>query len=92
MASEAERLRRTVGARVRELRRIRGRLSQERLAFQAGFDPSFIGRLERGDTGVTVETVAAICGALGITLREFFQPFDRPSGLRGPRRRRRATP
>lgn len=92
MASDAERLRRAIGARVRELRRARGRLSQERLAFQAGFDPSFIGRLERGGTGATVETIAAICGALGVPLREFFQAFDRPSGLRGPRRRRRAAP
>ena len=92
MASEAERLRRAVGARVRELRRTHGRISQERLAFHAGFDPSFVGRLERGETGVTVETIATICRALGVTLRVFFDPFDRRYGVRGPRRRRRANP
>ncbi len=89
MPSEAERLQRAVGARVRELRIDHGRLSQERLAFQAGFDPSFVGRLERGETGVTVSTLSAVCRALGLTLREFFQPFDRPFGVQGPRRRPR---
>ena len=88
MRSDAERLRRAVGGRVRELRRLHGRVSQEQLAFQAGFDPSFVGRLERGKTGVTVETLAAVCRALGITLRDFFQPFERSYGIQGPRRRR----
>jgi len=91
MPSEAERLQQAVGARVRQLRLAHGRLSQERLAFQAGFDPSFIGRLERGETGVTVSTLAAICKTLGLTLREFFAAFDRPFGVQGPRRRRRGT-
>lgn len=88
MPSESDRLRAAIGARVRELRHLRGHLSQERLAFRAGFDPSFLGRVERGSTGVTVETVAAICRALGVTLREFFQPFERSYGVQGPRRRR----
>jgi len=89
MPSEAERLQRALGARVRQLRMASGRLSQEQLAFRAGFDPSFLGRLERGETGVTVATLAAICKALGVTLREFFESFDRPFGVQGPRRRRR---
>jgi transcriptional regulator with XRE-family HTH domain len=91
MATEAERLRRAIGARVRELRRDCGELSQERLAYRAGFDPSFVGRLERGTTGATVETVAVICKALGITLNQFFEPFERTYALQGPRRIRRAT-
>lgn len=80
-----------IGARVRELRHLKGHLSQERLAFRTGSDPSFLGRVERGATGVTVETVAILCRALGVTLREFFQPFERPYGLRGPRRRRQSS-
>ena len=91
MPSEAERLQRAVGARVRQLRTAHGRMSQERLAFQAGFDPSFVGRLERGETGVTVATLAAICKVLDLTLGEFFESFDRPFGMQGPRRRRRRT-
>lgn len=76
---------------MRQLRTAHGGLSQERLAFQAGFDASFIGRLERGETGVTVSTLAAICRSLDLTLREFFDSFDRPFGVQGPRRRRRST-
>ena len=91
MPTEAERLRRAIGARVRELRHTCGQLSQERLAYRAGFDPSFVGRLERGKTGATVETVAIICKALGITLQQFFQPFERPYAVQGPRRKRSRT-
>jgi len=32
--------------------------------------------LERGESGVTVEALAAILAALGVSLKEFFQPFE----------------
>lgn len=76
---------------MRQLRKDRGGFSQERLAFEAGFDPSFLGRLERGETGVTVATIAAICRALRVTLEQFFEAFDRPFGIQGPRRMRRES-
>jgi transcriptional regulator with XRE-family HTH domain len=34
-----------------------------------------VGRLERGESGVTVEALATILAALGVSLREFFKPF-----------------
>ena len=88
MDQEAERLHRAIGRRLRELRRAEPELSQEKLAARAGFHRTYIGKVERGETATTVDGLAALCSALGTTLAEFFQPFDRPLKLRGPRRRR----
>jgi len=87
--TDAERLHRALGRRVRELRDRRG-LTQERLAHEASLHPVFVSRVERGATGVTVDTVAALCGALGVTLAEFFDPFRQVPRLRGPGRKRRS--
>lgn len=79
---------RAIGRRLRELRDAHGSLSQEKLAALAGFHRTFVGKLERGETAVTVDSLAALCSALGISLSEFFEPFDQPPRLRGPRRQR----
>ena len=86
--TDAERLHRAVGRRVRDLRGQRG-LTQERLAHEANLHPVFVSRVERGTTGVTVDTVAALCGVFGVTLADFFTPFTQVPRIRGPRRRRR---
>ena len=44
-------------------------------------------RLERGESGVTVEALAAILAALGVSLGEFFKPFREVVRPRTPRRR-----
>ena len=88
MDQEAERLHRAIGRRLRELRHAEADLSQEKLAARAGFHRTCVGKLERGETASTVDGIAALCAALSTTLAEFFQPFDRPPKLRGPRRRR----
>lgn len=90
MTRDAERLHRAVGQRVRELRHRDPDLTQERLAYESGLHPVFVSRVERGATGVTVDTVAALCGVLGVTLAQFFEPFSQPTKLRGPGRRRRS--
>ena len=88
MDHEAERLHRAIGRRLRELRQERSTFSQEKLAARAGFHRTFVGKLERGETASTVDSLAALCAALQTTLAEFFEPFDQPLRLRGPRRRR----
>ena len=85
--SDAERLRHAVGRRLRELRQEAGK-SQERLAAEAGLHRTFSGKLERGESAATVESIAAFCSALGITLDQFFKPFDKTYRIRGPRRHR----
>ena len=88
MDREAQRLHQAIGRRLRELRTEEEGLSQEKLAARAGFHRTFVGKLERGETATTVDGLAALCSALGVTLAGFFEPFDRPVRLRGPRRRR----
>ncbi len=85
---EAERLHQAIGRRIRELRLAEGSLSQEALAARAGFHRTFVGKLERGETAATVDSIAAVCAALDTTLADFFQPFDWTPRLRGPGRRR----
>ena len=48
---------------------------------------TYVGRLERGESGVTVEALAAILAALGVSLGEFFAPFTKVVKPRTPRRR-----
>lgn len=86
MESEAEHLHRSVGRRIRELREQAG-LTQERLAARAGVHRTFVGKLERGETAATLDSLAILCGALATSLADFFDPFTERPTLRGPRRR-----
>ena len=49
---------------------------------------TFVGKVERGETAVTVDSIAGLCAAPGVTLTQFFEPFDEPLEIKGPRRRR----
>ncbi len=64
-----------------------GITSQEALAAKAGVHRTYVGRLERGESGVTVEPLAAILAPLGVSLQEFFKPFKEVVRPRTPRRR-----
>ncbi len=81
------RLRKAIGQRLRELRLKAGITSQEALAHKAGVHRTYIGRLERGESGVTVEALATILAALDVSLREFFRPFKDVVRPKTPRRR-----
>lgn len=80
-------LRRQIGQRLRELRQRAGVTSQESLADKAGVHRTYVGRLERGESGVTVEALAAILAPLGVSLGEFFEGFAPRSRTSSPRRR-----
>ena len=81
------RLRKAIGQRLRELRLKAGITSQEALAHKAKVHRTYVGRLERGESGVTVDSLAAILAALSVSLREFFKPFKDVVRPRTPRRR-----
>lgn len=63
--------RKDVGRRIRTLREEKG-WTRGTLATRAGISPSYVPVLENGEKCPTVETLDAICFALGITLAEFF--------------------
>ena len=81
------RLRKAIGKRLRELRLKAGISSQEALAAKAGVHRTYVGRLERGESGVTLEALAAILAPLGVSLGQFFKPFKEVVRPRTPRRR-----
>ncbi|MFD5021077.1 helix-turn-helix domain-containing protein [Paenibacillus sp. NPDC058367] len=66
-----------VGARVRELRKEKG-MSQEELAHAANLHPTYIGKLERGERNMSVESLDKATQALGITLEQLFR-YIQPS-------------
>lgn len=80
-------LRRKIGNRLRELREEAGVASQERLADLAGVHRTYVGRLERGESGVTIEALTAVIAPLGVSLGEFFEPFAGVVSVRTPRKR-----
>lgn len=65
-----------LGAKIRQFRTDAG-LSQEKLAWQAGIAPAFLGQLERGLKSPTVKTLDKLTRALGISMAELFSgPAD----------------
>jgi transcriptional regulator with XRE-family HTH domain len=60
-----------LGRALGELRRERG-LTQEALALSTGVHRNYIGGIERGERSPTVERVAVLASALGVSLAELF--------------------
>ena len=52
----------------------------------SGVHRTYVRRLERGESGVTVDSLAAILAALDVSLNEFFRPFKDVVMPRTPRR------
>ena len=59
------------GARVRELRKIRG-VSQESLALASDLDRTYIGGVERGERNVSLINIYRIADGLRVTPKELF--------------------
>jgi len=70
------------GRRIRVLRRDRG-FSQERFAYHAGLDRSYVGGIERGQRNVSLDNVAVLARALDLPVYELFL-FDGPNGSDAP--------
>lgn len=60
-------LSRRLGARVRALR-VAARLSQEQLAERSGIHTTYLSSLERGHRNPTLNVLAALAGALDVSL------------------------
>ncbi|MGR2682584.1 helix-turn-helix domain-containing protein [Chromobacterium haemolyticum] len=81
-----------LGKRIKECRHAVDK-SQETLAFEAQVDRTYISSIERGAANPSIETLADICHAIGISLAELFAPMtDIPPAPSGDRRVNAATP
>lgn len=72
-------LRAAVGAAIRTLRTSQG-IPQESLASRAEVDRAFMGRLERGESNPSVETLAKVAAGLGVPLDVLFAEVERLRG------------
>ena len=63
------------GAHVRRLRTERG-MSQEEVAFACERSLNYMSEIETGKRNPTLDTIAAICAALGMALSEFFAGME----------------
>ena len=72
--------------------RVRAGLSQEALAVDAGIDPSYVSRMERGLENPTVGLLEQIADVIGAELVEFLRVPEKgevePKPLRGGRKPR----
>ena len=64
---------RAFGEAVRRARSERG-VSQETLAFSSGLDRTFISAVERGVRNPSLASIYALADALGMEIRQFFEP------------------
>lgn len=60
------------GKHLRKIR-IKKRISQEELNFNAGLGKNQIGNIERGEINPTLSTLRAIAKALNISIKELFE-------------------
>ena len=63
------------GRRVKELRKQRG-LSQEKLAFEAELERSYISDVETGRRNVALRNINGLAKALSVTLAELFAGIE----------------
>ena len=68
------------GKVLREARKERG-LSQEKLAFETGYDRTFISRMERGLTQPSLVSLIKIAKACGKPVSELIKPLENKLGF-----------
>jgi len=91
-ASQSTHITVALGKRLKQCRHAANK-SQETLAFDARIDRTYVSAIERGVANPSIETLANICYALGVTLAELFEPLsDVPLAPTGNRRVNAATP
>lgn len=72
IGGDMDRTRKLLGARIKELRRLRG-LFQEKLAEMISIDPKHFSRIEVGRSFPSMDTLASTAKALKVELKDFFE-------------------
>ncbi len=72
-----EKLEKTIGSRLKELR-VNAGLSLNELAARSGVSRAMIGRIERAESSATAALLGKLCAALDITLSAVIGLSDRP--------------
>ena len=67
-------LHQVIANNVRRHRKARKGLSQEKLAEQCGYHRTYLGMIERGERNITIATLEALAGALGVEPRRLLDP------------------
>lgn len=65
-----------VGSKIRQHRKA-SNLTQEKLAEVLSIDPSYLGRIERGEVNTTLEMIFRIAESLNISANDLFIPLKR---------------
>jgi transcriptional regulator with XRE-family HTH domain len=65
----------SLGLSLREARDAKG-ISQDQLAFKAGYSRSFIGYVEHGEKSPTVRTLFELCHTLGVAASEIIRKVE----------------
>ena len=61
-----------IGSKIKKIREEKKNISQKELAKLTNLDATYISKIEAGKKNITIDTLSAICSALGISLKEFF--------------------
>lgn len=61
-----------IGSKIKKIREEKKNISQKELANLTNLDATYISKIEAGKKNITIDTLSAICSALGISLKEFF--------------------
>lgn len=77
-----------VGRNIRRIRVAKG-IAQERLAFDAGVDRSYLGGMERGEENPTVDVLDRLAATLEVSLLEFFTDLAHDGQTQSLRRGRK---
>jgi DNA-binding XRE family transcriptional regulator len=72
-------LERYLGNTIRELRQKHG-LTIAEVAEQAGISRGMLSKIENAQTATSLETIAKLAGALGVSLATLFRNYDMPAG------------
>jgi len=78
MRKASTRILRTVARNVRRLRQEMG-LSQEGLASRCDLHRTFVGSIERAERNVTLSTLEALSGSLGVSVTDLLTETDNAS-------------